>query len=63
DVRFRNNAALTSLATIPLTEIQGSLEVSDHASMSTTDAEAFAVGISVWGTTTICGNAGGEACP
>ena len=27
------------------------------------DAEAFAVGISVWGTTTICGNAGGEACP
>jgi hypothetical protein len=62
-VRFRNNAALTSLAGLPLTEVQGDLEITNHAAMSTVDAEAFAANISVWGLTTLCGNQGGLACP
>jgi hypothetical protein len=62
-VRFRNNAVLTSLAGLPLTEVQGDLEITNHAAMSTVDAEAFAAGISVWGVTMVCGNQGGLACP
>jgi len=27
------------------------------------EAQAFADGIDVWGTATVCGNAGGIACP
>jgi hypothetical protein len=63
DVRLRNNAALTSLAGLQLAEVQGDLEISNHAAMSSADAEAFAAGIDVWGLTTLCGNLGGVACP
>jgi hypothetical protein len=63
DVRFRNNLALTSLAGLQLAEVQGDLEITDHAAMSSADAEAFAAGIDVWGLTTLCGNLGGTACP
>jgi hypothetical protein len=62
-VRFRNNAALTSLTALPLTEVQGDLEITNHASMSSTEADAFAANIAVWGVTTLCGNQGGLACP
>jgi hypothetical protein len=62
DVRFRNNAALTSLLGLQLVEVQGNLEISGHVAMSTVDAEAFAAGISVLGTTTICGNLDGPPC-
>lgn len=62
DVRFRNNAALTSLLGLQLIEVQGSLEISDHPLMSTTEAEGFAAGINVLGTTTICGNLDGVPC-
>lgn len=63
DVRFRSNAALTSLTGLQLMEVRGSLEVSGHASMAQADADAFALNVSILGTTTICGNLGGEACP
>jgi hypothetical protein len=63
DVRFRNNAALTSLAALQLSEVRGSLEISDHSALDSAEAEAFADVIDVWGTTTVCGNAGGTACP
>lgn len=63
DVRFRSNAALTTLTGLQLMEVRGSLEISGHASMTQADADAFALGMSVLGTTTICGNLGGEACP
>lgn len=63
DVRFRNNAALTSLRDLQLTQVRGTLEVSEHASMSTADADAFAAGIDVWGETVVCGNLDGVACP
>lgn len=63
DVRFRNNAALTSLVGLQLMEVRGNLEVSDHPAMPSADADAFALGVSVLGTTTICGNMGGTACP
>lgn len=62
-VRFRNNAALTSLAALPLTEVQGDLEITNHASMSSAEVEAFAASVAVWGVTTLCGNQGGLACP
>ncbi len=62
DVRFRNNAVLGSLVGLQLVEVRGDLEISDHPTMSTLDAESFAAGISVLGTTTICGNADGVAC-
>jgi hypothetical protein len=63
DVRFRNNAALTSLADLRLTEVQADLEITDHAALPSADATAFASAIDVWGTTTVCGNLGGTACP
>ncbi len=63
DVRFRNNAALTSLAALQLSEVRGSLEISDHPALDSAEAQAFADGIDVWGTATVCGNAGGIACP
>lgn len=63
DVRFRSNAALTSLTGLQLMEVRGSLEVSGHASMAQADADAFALNVSILGTKTICGNLGGEACP
>jgi hypothetical protein len=63
DVRFRNNDALTSLAILQLSEVRGVLEISEHAAMSTADAEAFAARVSVLGETTICGNLDGVACP
>lgn len=63
NVRFRNNAVLTSLVGLQLFEVRGDLEISDHASMDTLDAETFAAGVSVLGTTTVCGNANGVACP
>jgi hypothetical protein len=63
DVTFRNNAALASLTGLQLAEVRGNLEISDHPSMPTADAEAFALGVSVLGTTTVCGNMGGTACP
>jgi hypothetical protein len=63
DVRFRNNAVLTSLIGLQLTEVRGDLEISDHAAMSTVDAETFAAGVAVVGATTICGNLDGTACP
>jgi hypothetical protein len=63
DFRFRNNAMLTSLIGLQLMEVRGDLEISDHAAMSTADAEAFAAGIAVVGATTICGNLDGTVCP
>ena len=51
------------LGAIPLLEVQGSLEVSEHPAMNTADAEAFAAGIDVWGETIVCGNADELACP
>lgn len=62
DVRFQNNAMLTSLVGLGLVEVRGNLEISDHATMSTVDVEAFVAGISVLGTTTICGNLDGTPC-
>lgn len=62
NVAFRNNAALTSLVGLQLVEVMGDLEISDHASMTTVDAEAFAAGVSVLGVTTICGNVDGVPC-
>ncbi|MCX4242491.1 hypothetical protein [Paraliomyxa miuraensis] len=62
NVTFRNNAALTTLVGLQLNQVQGNLEISDHAAMPTADAEAFAAGIAVQGTTTICGNQGGTPC-
>lgn len=61
--RFRNNAALTGLLGLQLMEVSGDLEISDHAAMSTVDAEAFAARVSVLGVTTVCGNLDGTACP
>ena len=63
DVTFRNNAALASLTGLELAEVRGDLEISGHPAMPTADAEAFVLGVSVLGTTTICGNMGGTACP
>ncbi len=63
DVRFRNNAALGSLAGLQLMEVRGDLEISGHASMPTADADAFALDVNVLGSKVICGNMGGEACP
>lgn len=63
DLRFRNNASLTSLNTLQVYEIQGSLEVSNHPTMSTSEVEEFVSFIDVWGETTICGNQGGNVCP
>lgn len=63
DVRFRNNAMLDSLAALTLGEVRGDLEITDHALLDAAAAQAFADGIDVWGTATLCGNAGGAACP
>lgn len=63
DFRLRNNAALASLVGLQLFEVRGNLEITGHASMPEADADAFALGITVQGTTTICGNMGGEVCP
>ncbi|MFO0632089.1 MAG: hypothetical protein U0168_04485 [Nannocystaceae bacterium] len=63
DVRFQNNAALASLLAMPLTQVRGDLEISNHGAMLDTEAQAFANGIDVWGTRTVCGNQGGVACP
>jgi hypothetical protein len=63
NVVFRGNAALTSLTGLSLMEVRGNLEISGHASMPTADVDAFVLNISVLGTTTICGNQGGTACP
>jgi hypothetical protein len=63
DVRFRSNPALNSLGGLQLMEVRGDLEIRDHAAMSTADAETFAAGVAVVGTTTICGNLDGMACP
>lgn len=63
DLRFRNNASLTSMAPMQLSEVQGNLEISDHPAMDTTAVEEFVSFIDVWGETTICGNLGGMACP
>ncbi|MCX4246212.1 hypothetical protein [Paraliomyxa miuraensis] len=61
--RFRSNAVLTSLTGLQLMQVSEDLEISDHASMSTLEAETFAAGVVVGGVTTICGNLEGEACP
>lgn len=63
DLRFRNNASLTSLAPLQLSEVQGDLEVSDHAAMDTVEVEEFVSFVDVWGETMVCGNLGGVACP
>lgn len=63
DVRFRNNDSLTTLVGLQLVEVRGALEITEHAAMPTADAEAFALGVSVLGGTTICGNLDGVACP
>ncbi|MEM9461297.1 MAG: hypothetical protein AAGF11_44445 [Myxococcota bacterium] len=63
DLRFRNNAALTSLTTMQVNEVQGSLEVSNHPTMDTNEVEEFVSFVDVWGETMICGNQGGNACP
>ncbi|MCA9704652.1 MAG: hypothetical protein KDK70_02245 [Myxococcales bacterium] len=63
DVRFRNNASLRNLYALSLEVVQGDLEIRDHASMSSFDAETVALEITVWGVRTICGNADGVACP
>ncbi|MEM6994236.1 MAG: hypothetical protein AAF721_27220 [Myxococcota bacterium] len=63
DVRFRNNPALASLATMQLSEVQGDLEISGHVSMDDVEAQNFAAAIDVWGTTMVCGNLGGVDCP
>jgi hypothetical protein len=63
DFRVRNNAVLTSLIGLQLMEVRGDLEISDHAAMSTVDAETFAAGVAVVGATTICGNLDGTPCP
>lgn len=63
DFRLRNNAALASLTGLQLFEVRGNLEITGHASMPEADVDAFALGVTVAGTTTICGNMGGEACP
>ena len=61
-VRFRNNDSLVDLQAVPLSEVQGDLEISGHDSMETVNAETFAEGILVSGATMICGNLEGLAC-
>lgn len=63
DVRFQNNAALASLLAMPLVQVRGDFEISNHAAMLDSEAQGFAAGIDVWGTRTVCGNQGGVACP
>lgn len=63
DVTFTNNAVLDTLVGLQLLEVRGNLEISDHPAMATMDVEAFVAPISVLGTTTICGNLDGVACP
>jgi hypothetical protein len=63
DLRFRSNAALASLAGLQVFEVRGNLEITGHAAMPEADADAFALDVTVVGTTTICGNMGGEVCP
>jgi len=62
NVVFKSNAGLNSLTGLGLVEVRGNLEISGHVAMPTADAEAFVLGVSVLGTTTICGNLDGTAC-
>lgn len=62
-VRFRNNAALTDLSVLQLSEVRGDLEITDHAALAAGAADAFAARIDVWGMRLLCGNMGGAACP
>jgi hypothetical protein len=61
-VRFRNNAALTSLAALRLVQVEGDLEIAEHVALSDADAQAFAAAVDVAGVRTVCGNLGGAAC-
>jgi len=62
DVRFQNNPVLAELGAMPLTEVQGDLEISGHPTMPDAAAQSYASGIDVWGTLTVCGNLDGTAC-
>ena len=63
DLILRNNAALSSFPNMQLTEVQGNLEISDHPALDTTVVDTFVSGVTVLGTTTVCGNLGGTPCP
>lgn len=62
DVRLRNNASLTGVGNLELTEVQGDLEISEHPMMETAQIELLVDRIEVWGETTVCGNLEGEDC-
>lgn len=62
DVRFRNNAMLTSLGALTLQQVRGDLEIADHPQMTTADAQSLADRVVVDGTITICGTSDGEPC-
>ncbi|MEM6993852.1 MAG: hypothetical protein AAF721_25280 [Myxococcota bacterium] len=63
DFRLQNNAALSRLELFNLAEIMGDFEVSGHGALATSDVEAFVVNLNVIGSTIVCGNLDGEACP
>ncbi|MBV1862598.1 MAG: hypothetical protein KUG77_29525 [Nannocystaceae bacterium] len=63
DVRFRNNPSVENLIGLNLGEVQGDFEISGHALLPETDAQAVTNSVNVWGITTVCGNMDGMACP
>ena len=63
DLILRNNTALSTFPNMALTEVQGNLEISNHEALDTTVLDTFVSGVTVLGTTLVCGNLGGTACP
>lgn len=63
DVLFRNNASLSSLGTLQLSEVQGDLEISRHPALPSSEIDLLVGRVDVWGMTTVCGNLDDEACP
>ncbi|HWB82269.1 MAG TPA: hypothetical protein VG755_45205 [Nannocystaceae bacterium] len=62
-VRLRGNAVLNTIAALRLQQVQGDLEIANQPALDTVSVESFASTVAVAGTTTICGNLGGVACP
>lgn len=63
DFRLRNNASLSDLLGLSLTEVQGDLEITDHATLPAEAVDQFVGQVYVAGATTVCGNLDGLACP